>query len=47
MFKKILVPVDPTNLENASLSLKLASRLLEDEGKITILSVIESLPLMF
>lgn len=44
MFKNILVPVDPTSLENAGLSLELANKLLSEDGEITILSVIESLP---
>lgn len=45
MFKKILVPVDPANLESASRSLELAKTLVDNEGQITILSVIEELPI--
>jgi len=44
MFKKILVPVDPTSLESAEKSLKYARTLLADDGEIAVLSVIEDLP---
>lgn len=44
MFKKILVPIAPTNLESAERSLDLAEHMLSEEGEITILSVVEDMP---
>lgn len=44
MFKKIMIPVDPTDIESAAYSLEIAKTLLTEGGKITVLSVIEDLP---
>ena len=44
MFKKILVPLAPANLDAANRSLELAKTLLDDDGELTVLSVVEDLP---
>lgn len=44
MFKKILIPIDPDNLENAGYSINLAKRLLAKNGTVSVLSIIENVP---
>ena len=44
MLKKILVPIDPGALQSAEVSLKYAHKLLDPEGEITVLSVVELIP---
>jgi len=44
MFKKILIPIDPHNLENAGFSIKLAKKLITKNGTISVLSIIENVP---
>jgi universal stress protein F len=44
MYKNILVPVDPAHGEVADRIVAIAKKLLDDDGRITLLSVIEPLP---
>jgi universal stress protein F len=44
MFKTVLVPIDPAHGEVADRILSIAGRLLDDDGRITVLFVIEPLP---
>ena len=44
MYKNILVPLDPSHLEKADETLDLAEHLKADDGQITLLSVVEEIP---
>lgn len=44
MYKHILLPVAPENVENARKELIVAKRLLHDEGRLTLLTVLEPAP---
>ncbi len=44
MYKKILVPIDEAHSETSGASLKLANRLSDKGGEITVLTVIEEVP---
>ena len=44
MYNHILVPVAPDHINDCSLSLDAASRLLADGGTVSVLSVLEELP---
>ncbi|WP_424932358.1 universal stress protein [Amaricoccus macauensis] len=44
MYKNILVPIDPAHGEIADRTLTIAKKLVDDDGQVTALSVIEPLP---
>ena len=44
MYKKILVPIDPSHVEDAEPTLALAEHLKSDDGEIILLSVVEEIP---
>ncbi len=44
MYQNILVPVDPAHGEVANRILGIAAKLVDEDGKITVLSVIEPVP---
>lgn len=44
MYKNILVPIDPSHIEEAGEAIALAEHLKSKSGKITLLSVVEDLP---
>ena len=44
MYKKILVPLDPSHMEKANATLDLAEHLKADDGQLILLSVVEEIP---
>jgi universal stress protein F len=44
MYKKIIVPVAPAQMEKGELALKRAKALLDDDGEILLLTVVEQAP---
>ncbi len=44
MFKHILVPVAPSHTDEYSAAVDAARKLLDDDGKISVLSVVEEIP---
>ncbi|MEM8652657.1 MAG: universal stress protein [Pseudomonadota bacterium] len=44
MYKKILVPIDPSHFDEANPTLDLAEHLKSEDGQVVLLSVVEEIP---